>query len=433
MLHHANGYRSMLMNASIQSRREHVAGGRREGGITRLAAGLISCAALILPVAADWTQFRGRDGSGSVPDAVLPTALEPKKSIRWEIGLPGRGLSSPVVVGDRLFITCSSGPKETRLHVLCYRVSDGAKLWERQFFATGRTMTYPKTAVAANSPATDGERVYALFSSNDLVALDFDGNVIWVRGLVQDYPNVSNSLGMASSLVVTEGTVVAQVENDTQSLALGIDALTGINRWKLDRPKRANWTSPVVIRDPATGRECVGLQSSRGLLAVEPSTGREVWNYAEGASTVPSSAVAGGVVFVPSFGITAVRPGGPGETPKQLWRAGTLRPGTSSPVIIGQRLYSLNDAGVLSAGELADGKRVWQLRLKGPFSASPVAAGRFLYVPNEKGLLQVVDTSKPEGELVSEMDLGETILSTPAISGNALFLRSDAKLWKIGG
>jgi hypothetical protein len=102
-------------------------------------------------------------------------------------------------------------------------------------------------------------------------------------------------------------------------------------------------------------------------------------------------------------------------------------------VVIGNRLFSLNDAGVLSAGDVADGKRVWQLRLKGPFSASPVAAGRFLYVPNEKGLLQVVDTSKPEGELVSEMDLGETILSTPAISGNAMFLRSDGKLWKIGG
>jgi hypothetical protein len=96
-------------------------------------------------------------------------------------------------------------------------------------------------------------------------------------------------------------------------------------------------------------------------------------------------------------------------------------------------VYTINEAGVLSAGDVKTGERVWQLRMKGPFSASPVMAGRFLYAPNEKGLLQVVDTGKPEGELVSELDLGETILCTPAISGNALFLRSDGKLWKISG
>jgi outer membrane protein assembly factor BamB len=403
----------------------------------RLAAfaGLLALLTLAAaPVQGDWTQFRGRDGSGAVPDASLPTALEPKKSIAWELDLPGRGLSSPVVVGDRVFVTCSSGPKQSRLHVICFRAADGKRLWERQFFATGRTMTYPKTSVAANSPASDGRFVFALYSSCDLVALDLDGNVQWIRGLGVDYPNASNSLGMSSSLVVADGTLVAQIENDSQSLALGIDAITGVNRWKLERPKRANWTSPVVFRDASGGRELVGLQSSKGFLAVEPATGREVWNYAEGASTVPSTAVGpNGVLYVPSSGLTALQPGAPGETPKQLWRAGTLRPGTSSPLVLGDRVYTLNDAGVLSAGDAADGKRLWQLRLKGPFSGSPVAAGRFVYVANEKGLLQVVDTTKPEGELVSEMELGETILSTPAISGNAMYLRSDGKLWKIGG
>ncbi len=384
-------------------------------------------------VGADWLQFRGRDASGSIPEATLPTALEPKKSIAWEIGLPGRGLSSPVIVGDRVFVTCSSGPKETRLHVICVRAADGVKLWERQFFATGRTMTFTKTSVAANTPASDGTHIFALYSSNDLVALDLDGNVQWIRGLAVDYPNVGNSLGMSSSLVCAEGTVVAQVEGDSQSLALGIDAVTGLNRWKLDRPKRANWSSPIVYKEPASGRERVCLQSSKGLLAVDPVSGKEVWNYPEGASTIPSSTVGKGVIFVPSFGITALKPGAPGEAPQQLWRAGNLRPGTSSPAVIGDRVYSLNDGGVLSAGEVADGKRVWQLRLKGPFSASPVAAGRYLYVPNEKGLLQVVDTSRPEGEVISEMDLGETILSTPSIAGNAMYLRSDGKLWKIGG
>ena len=382
---------------------------------------------------ADWTQFRGPGGAGFAPDAVLPTALEPKKHLAWELALPGRGLSSPIIVGDRVFVTCASGPKQARLHVLCFRASDGVKLWERRFFATGRTMCHEKTCVAANSPATDGQRIFALFSSSDLVALDLDGNLLWLRGLGLDYPNASNSLGMSSSLVVADGTVITQIENDSQSLALGIDAAHGLNRWKLERPKRANWTSPILFRDPASGRTAALLQSSKGLLAVDPSTGKELWNYTEGASTVPSSAASDGVIYVPSSGITALKPGAPGAPPTQLWRAGNLRPGTSSPVVIGNRLYTLNDAGVLTAGDVLDGKRLWQLRLKGPFSSSPVAAGPFVYVTNEKGLLQVVDTRKPEGEMVGEMDLGDTILGTPAISGNALYLRSDGRLWKISG
>ncbi|MCC7374390.1 MAG: PQQ-like beta-propeller repeat protein [Verrucomicrobiales bacterium] len=392
---------------------------------------LAACA--VLAARADWTQFRGADGSGAVPDAALPTTLDPKRNISWEIPLPGRGLSSPIIVGDRVFVTCSSGPKQARLHVICFRASDGVKLWERQFFATGRTMCHEKTSVAANSPATDGQRVFALFSSNDLIALDLEGNLLWLRALALDYPNVSNSLGMSSSLVVANGTVVAQVENDTQPLALGVDVVTGMNRWSLERPKMANWTSPILYTDPASGQKVVALQSGKGLLGVDPATGKEVWNYAEGASTVPSSAAASGVLYIPSFGITAIKPGAPGQPPTQLWRANTLRPGTSSPVVSGDRVYTINGAGVLSCGDIKDGNRVWQLRLKGPFSASPVMAGRFLYVPNEAGVLQVVDTSKPEGELISEMDLGQTILSTPSISGNALFLRSDGKLWKVGG
>lgn len=399
-----------------------------------LAPALVVSALLAGPAAsADWTQFRGPGASGCVPDATLPTSLDAAKHIAWNLPLPGRGLSSPVIVGDRVFVTCSSGPKQQRLHVLCFRASDGARLWERRFFATGRTMCHEKTCVAANSPTTDGQRVFALFSSGDLVALDLEGNLLWFRGLGADYPNASNSLGMSSSLVAADGSVVAQLENDSQSLALGIDVATGLNRWKLDRPKRANWTSPVLFQDPVAGRSAVLLQSSAGVLAVEPASGKELWNYSDGASTVPSAATSQGVIYVPSYGITALKPGGPGQAPTQLWRAGNLRPGTSSPVIIGDRLYTLNDAGVLTAGDLQEGKRLWQLRLKGPFSSTPVAAGSFLYAINEKGLLQVVDTTKPEGEQVGELDLQDTILGTPSISGNALFLRSDARLWKITG
>lgn len=385
-------------------------------------------AALTL-TAANWTQFRGPQGSGVTDDTLVPTQLD-AKAISWSVGLPGRGLSSPIIVGDRVFVTCSSGPKQDRLHVLCFDVSKGSLRWERQFWATGRTMAHEKTSVAAPTPASDGERVFAFFSSNDCVALDLDGNLLWYRGLGRDFPNASNSLGMSSSLVTADGVLVAQVENDSESFTAGLDARTGDTRWKLDRPKKANWTSPVLLTEPA-GKTVVVLQSTQGITGVEPMSGKVLWEYTEGASSVPSSAVSGGRLFVPSQGLTVLEPVAAGQPLKQVWRSGQLRPGTSSPVVVGDKLFSLNDGGVLSCGEAATGTRLWQLRLKGPFSASPIAAGNHLYCISEKGVAQVIDISKPEGLVVSEFDLGATnVLGTPSIAQGALFLRSENRLWK---
>ena len=384
----------------------------------------------ILPLSAgDWPQFRGPHGNGLSDETNLPSQVD-ASTIAWTANLPGRGLSSPIIIGDRVFVTCSSGPKQDRLHVICFNAADGSKRWERQFWATGRTMCHEKTSVAAPTPASDGQRIFAIFSSNDLVCLDLDGNLLWLRGLTQDYPNASNSLGMSSSLVVADGVLVAMVENDSESFTAGLNAKTGVNLWKLNRPKMANWTSPFALKGP-DGAMLVALQSGKGIAAVEPASGRIVWDYTEGASTIPSSTVSEGVLYAVSQGITALQPGPDGQSPKQLWRSGQLRPSTPSPVILNQRVFTLNDAGVLTCGSAADGKRLWQVRLKGPFSATPVAAGALLYCVNEKGVLHVVETSGEEGKLVSELDLRNPILSTPAIAHGGLYIRSDATLWKL--
>src|SRR3954471_15880136 len=209
--------------------------------------------------ASDWPQFRGPNSSAVSLDSKIPT----KPKIDWSAPLPGRGLACPIIVGDKVFVTCSSGPKQERLHVISFSVKDGAKVWERQLRATGRTMSHPKTAIASCTPCSDGQRVFALWSSNDLAAFDLEGNLLWVRGLTTDYPNASNSLGMASSPIVIGETVVVMIENDSESYSLGLDAKTGCNLWKLDRPKAANWSSPVPWRADAHALPVVVLQSSK--------------------------------------------------------------------------------------------------------------------------------------------------------------------------
>ena len=394
-----------------------------------LTAALVLAGSLQVATA-DWPQFRGPSGNAVSTDTGLPTKFD-AKSIAWATDLPGRGLSSPIIVGDRVFVTCSSGAKQDRLHVICLNAHDGSKRWERQFWATGRTICHDKTSVAAPTPASDGKHVFAIFSSNDLVCLDLDGNLQWLRGLMSDYPNASNGLGMSSSLTVADGVLVAMLENDSDSFTAGIDVKTGVNRWKVERPKMANWTSPALIKS-AAGATQVLIQSGKGLAALDPATGKTVWEFTGGASTIPSFTVSDGMVYVPSGGITALEPSADGSAPKQLWKSGQLSPATASPVVLNKRVYTINNAGVLTCGDAANGNRLWQLRLKGPFCATPVASGNFLYCVNEKGVLQVVDTTAAEGAIVSELDFGKTVLGTPSIAHKSLYVRADGKIWKVG-
>ena len=368
----------------------------------------------------DWLQFRGPNASSISAEKTAPG---PKIEVAWAVDIPGRGLSSPIVVGDNVFITCASGPEQANLHVFCFSATDGSKRWERVMKATGRTMSHNKTSVAAPTPCSDGKHVFALFSSNDLFAFDLKGDLLWLRGLTLDYANASNSLGMASSPVVVGDTLVVQSENDSESLAAGIDVKTGINRWKMERPKTANWTSAVIYQN------AVALQSSKGLTGVDPKTGEILWNYTDGAATISSSAVTENAIYVPSNGVTALAPE-KGAT-SQLWRAAGLKPGTASPLVLGDSIYVLNGAGVMVKGSLKDGEGSWKLRLSGPFSGSPVGADKYLYIASERGAVQVIDTSAPEGAVIHTVDLKDTILCTPAISNGALYVRSDKKLWKL--
>ena len=369
---------------------------------------------------ADWLQFRGPNAAAVATEAKVPAD---ELKIAWTADLPGRGLSAPIVVGERVFVTCSSGPAQETLHVFCFNAADGSKKWERVMRTTGRTMTHPKTSVAAPTPCSDGDRVFALFSSNDLCAFDLDGNLLWLRGLMFDYANASNSLGMAQSPVVLDGTLVVQSENDSESFAAGLDVATGRNKWKLDRPKAANWSSATLWKG------AVALQSSKGILAVDPATGKTVWNYTDGASTTPSSVVTGEVLYAVSHGITALAPEKGAVT--QLWRNEKLNPGTASPLVLGGHIYVVNGAGVLIKASLKNGDELWKLRMKGPFSGSPVAAGKRIYAVNERGIFQTIDPDAPEGKVTQEIELKETVLTTPAISGGAIYVRSDAKLWKL--
>ncbi|WP_425615900.1 PQQ-binding-like beta-propeller repeat protein [Anatilimnocola sp. NA78] len=384
-------------------------------------------------LAADWLQFRGSDNSSVAASARVPTEFSADKNIAWKSPLVGKGVSGPIVVGKKVFVTASSGAVvQDRLHVLCFDADSGKQLWHRQFWATGRCFHHPTSANAAPTPASDGERVFAFFSSNDLVCLDLDGNLQWYRGLGYDFPKAGNDVGMSSSPVVAGGAVVVQVENQGDSFAAGLDVLTGETLWRENRKPSANWASPAILKD-ANGKEAVLLQSPGVLTAHEPRSGKQVWKFDAQCSTIPSATAVKDRIYLPAKGLTVLEADASTTSPTLAWESSRLSPGNSSPVIVGDQVYILARAGVLACGDIKTGDVHWQHRLAGTFWATPVVAGEHLYCVNQDGKCFVVKlgTEKPADPPVSE--LGEQVLSSPALSDNGLFIRTEKHLWKIAG
>ncbi|MCA9117363.1 MAG: PQQ-binding-like beta-propeller repeat protein, partial [Planctomycetaceae bacterium] len=240
----------------------------------RTVPAVFAALAIACLTGADWLQFRGNDANGVAESPVPPDQID---QVAWKVSLPGRGLSGPTVVGDQVVLSASSGFNDDRLHVLSFDAATGEQQWERQFWATGRTQCHQKMCVATPQIASDGERLFAFYSSNDLVCLDLEGNLLWYRGLGADFPNASNSLGMSSSPLVVGNTVIVQVESDAEAFSMGVNVENGLTRWKIDRPRASNWTSPALLRKAEGDRDLVLLQSREGLAAVRPETGETVW------------------------------------------------------------------------------------------------------------------------------------------------------------
>ncbi|MEX2187250.1 MAG: PQQ-binding-like beta-propeller repeat protein [Pirellulales bacterium] len=395
----------------------------------------LACSLVALCSAAEWRQFRGTDQRAVVDGAKLPLSFGGEdgggENVAWKSPLVGKSASSPIVVGGKVIVTTSSGTKQDRLHVLAFDAATGKSLWQREFWATGRTMCHNMSAVAAPTPASDGERIFAFYSSNDLACLDLDGNLLWYRGLGWDYPQVGNDAGMSSSPVVAGNTVIVQVEAQGDAFAAGLDVQTGETRWRHERKKQAAWSSPAVIRGETAEQDAVLIQSVSGLTVHDPYTGRERAKFEANCAGIASSTANGTTVFVPSGGITALRFDTAMENPEVLWQENRLNPNSCSPVVDNGNIYTVNRT-VLVAGDAATGKVKWQMRLpQGMYWSTPVLSGNHLYVFSYEGIATIVEVGDKQGKVVFERDLGERILGTPAVVGNALFLQTDKHLWKI--
>ncbi len=394
-----------------------------------LSTGVVSARVCSGADLADWLGFRGDGTSQAASDGPDSLSLADDGNLKWKIALPGKSVAGPIVVGDLVVTTSSSGEDGEVLHICGVDLNDGTLRWEQTFRATGRPFCHPTSANAAPSPMSDGRRIYAFFSSNDLICLDLTGRLIWYRGLGFDYPQAGNDIGMASSPTMVDGVVVVQVESQGDSFAAGIDALTGKNLWRIDRPRAANWSSPLVIPRPDQSNEVV-FQSRTDVLAVEPRTGKIRWEINEPAATIASATLADSYLLIPGSELLALDVGGSASTPEVVWRNNKLVPRNASLVVGGERLYALKGS-VLVAGNRSDGETIWQQRLSGLGGtwATPVFANDKLYIFDQAGKGIVVADQGDKAAIISEVDLGEAVLASPAVVSGRLIVRGEQTLF----
>ncbi|MDD4268364.1 MAG: PQQ-binding-like beta-propeller repeat protein [Pirellulales bacterium] len=391
---------------------------------------IVAVLALAVAGGADWRQFRGTDNASCSHQAGLPTEFSAEKNVAWKADLPGRGAASPIVVGDRVFVTASSGAEQDRLHLLAFCAADGSRLWHRQLWATGHTEYSPFGAVAVNTPASDGRCVVAFFSSNDIACFDLDGNLKWFRGLAHDCPTTRNDVGMASSPLIVGQVVVVQCQNQGESFAAGLDLRTGLTRWRIGRQRDAIWSSPTVLRGPPPSGDLVLLHARDALTGHDPLSGEVVFRYEARCHTIASVTTRGNRIYLPAEGLCALQYDPVSRGIEPLWFQRSLRGNNSSPVACGDYVYQVRSPAILSCAAAVDGRKLWDVRLEGAVWATPVVAGGQVYVANHEGQVFVVRTGK-KGELLSRCQADRGMLASPAVAGKALYLRSHGQLWKI--
>jgi outer membrane protein assembly factor BamB len=421
-----------------------------------------------------WPSFRGTDANGIADGQNLPDAWDVKTgaNILWRTPIPGLAHSSPVVWGDRVFVTTAisgrpnatfkpglygdgdASDDQSRHRWVIYALDrrTGKPVWARTA-AEGAPLNkrHIKSTYASASPATDGRVVVAWFGSQGVHAYDVDGTFRWKVDLgrvdMGAYDIPTYEWGPASSPIIWNDLVIVQCDTQADSFLIALDLATGKTVWKTDREELPSWGTPTVVTTPA-GPELV-TNASNFVRGYDPRTGKERWRLGRSSKiTAPTPIAADGLIVIasgrgPERPIFVVRPGASGDiTPADgatssagvAWSKTGRGSYMPTPIAHGGILYVLGNPGIFDAYDLKTGEEIYRQRLPHPgsgFSASPVIADGKIYMASEDGDLFVVAAGR-EFNLLATNHMGELLMATPALSGGTMFVRSSQSVIAIG-
>jgi outer membrane protein assembly factor BamB len=386
-----------------------------------------------------WPRWRGPSGQGVVLGKAYPDRWSSTSGVKWSTPVPGEGNSSPIVWGDRLFLT-TAYDEGARLTMLAYRRSDGTKLWETAIPQEGRERVHAKNGYASATPTTDGERVYASFGRHGLVAFDFNGRIVWHR----KFGPINNYHGPAGSPILYKDRIFLYQDHEPsegqRAFVAAFDRQTGRTLWQTERGETVGWGTPIVVR--VGDHDELVVNGQRRVTAYDPDAGRELWSVRGNTfEVIPTPVVGHGLVFCSSgrAGPTlAIRPGGRGDVTAShvAWSTPKGSPFVPSGIVHDGLLYLVNDMqSILTVYDAASGSLAYQGRLgaavREGFSASPVLVNGKLFFTNDEGETFVVQAGR-EFKLLHTNTLGERTLASPAIVDGTWYWRTATKLLAIG-
>ncbi len=393
-------------------------------------------------ISRNWHRFRGPEGAGISADVNMPESWDGKsgKGILWKTKVPVAGHNSPVVWGDRLFL---SGGDPNRLNVFCFDALSGELLW------TGDVKRAPlkpneepvevmeDTGWAAPTVTTDGKRVFAIFVTGDLACFDFSGRSFWSKNL----GTPDNVYGYASSLEMYRNLLLIQYDQgDTESeksKLIALDGFSGRVVWQAKRPVANSWSTPIVARTDS-GPQII-TAADPWVIAYEPNSGAEIWRAECLAGDVaPTPIYANGLTFViePYSKTVAIRTDGKGDVTKThiAWSLDEPAPDICSPIGNGEFVFILNSDGLALCFKAADGEKLWEEDIgegRDSFLASPSLVGDKLYLLTEKGIMIIAEVLPKYNEL-ARCELGEECCASPAFVDGRIYIRGVENLYCIG-
>jgi outer membrane protein assembly factor BamB len=389
--------------------------------------------------AEEWPAWRGPRGDGSSAERNLPIRWSATENVRWKTAIDGIGHSSPVVFGDRIFLTTCL-LKEQQRRLLCLDRRSGAILWQKVVVTAPLERKHSLNSFASSTPATDGKHVWVTFLSNpELITAcyDVEGNLAWKKSPGKFF----SRHGFCSSPILYKDMVIVNGDQDAEAYIVALDKTTGEERWRADRPNRTrSYCAPLLVE--AAGKTQLVLSGSKCVASYDPDTGKQHWLIDGPTEQYVASLVYGeGLFFLtagfPDFHNMAIRPDGSGNITKThiVWHEKNTIPKKASyvpsPIAFDKYFYVVSDVGWLSCFEARTGKRLWLKQLGRHHSASPVLADGRLYFTDDDGITYVLKAG-PTFEIVSRNALDDECYASPAISRGQIFIRTKHFLYCLG-
>ncbi len=377
----------------------------------------------------DWPWWRGPNSNGIAAEGQRPPITwSTEENVVWRADVPGRGHSSPIVVGQRVLLTTADEAAGVQ-SVVCFDRKSGRQLWQTDINEGGLPKEiHSKNTHASPTLASDGQRVFATFYNHDgvqLAALDLTGEVLWQKKAAPFVPK-QYVYGYAPSPLIYKQTVIVASDFPGEGSSLAaFDMATGREVWRTDRPKNTSYSSPIVGN--VAGRDQLLTSGANRVNSYDPATGKELWECIGPADATCGTLVwEGDLVFAsggfPQRETLAVRADGSAEV---VWEV-KQKCYESSLLAYDGYIYGVNTSGIVFCWQADTGEEKWKVRLGGAFSASPILAGGNIYLSNEKGVTYIFPPDPGEFRLLAKNELGEESFATPTIARSQIFLRVAA-------